>query len=131
MRSDLLRRIRRLELKARTAQQYRWPVKLYYTYGTIDEEQQAALGPGERVVKDWCSCQSMFFVRARITMDPDDVGQRCGNPEDWPDEEGESPRSSESGAADDQQTCWHDRAEKEFRSSMRSPAATVTGPSPA
>jgi|SRR5450631_394039 hypothetical protein len=116
MRSDLLRRIRRLEANEPL---HRGPVNLYYTCGTIDDEQRAALAPGERVVKDWCTCQSMFFVRERITTDPDDVGQRCGNRKDWPDEEGDSPRSGESDGANNQQACWQDKFTKELQNTVR------------
>jgi hypothetical protein len=127
MRSDLLRRICRLE--AGVAQQMRGPVRLAYTLGRITDEQRAALAPGERVVKDWCACSNMLFVRDRITTDPDDMGQRCGNRAELPDED--QPRSGESDDAGDQQVCWHDEERKRRETARSSPEASVTATSPA
>jgi hypothetical protein len=128
MRSDLVRRIRRLE--ARTAQ-HRWPVKLVFLCGKIDAEQRAALGPGERVARDWCACGNMLWARDRITTDPDDAGQRCGNRDEWPDDEGQPPRSGESDGSVDQQVCWLKAKMAEQKTSIFSPEATVPGTSPA
>ena len=126
MRSDLLRRIRRLE--GHTTQ-HKWPVKLYYICGKIDDEQRAALAPGERVVRDWCACRNMLWARDRITMDPDDVGQRCGNRDDLPEDEGQPPRSGESDG--DQQVCWFVEENARQQTLISSPETTVPGTSPA
>jgi len=106
-------------------------VKLVYVCGKIGAEQRAALAPGERVVQDWCACSNMLWTRYRITTDPDDVGQRCGNPDELPGDEGQPPRSFESNGSVDVQDCWFKEKMAEQKTSIVSPEMTVPGTSPA
>ena len=105
-------------------------MRLFYSCGKINDEERAALAPGKRVVKDWCACSSMFHVRDRITTDPDDMGQRCGNWDELP-KEGQPPRSGESDGADDKPACWYDKFRKELPISTWPPQAAVKTTSPA
>jgi len=114
MSSDLLRRVGRLE--ALLAQHTTGPVRLVCMYGKINDEQRAALAPGERVVRDWCACSSTLSARDRIATDPDDVGQRCGDLDKLPKEC--QPHSGESDGAGDKPACWLDRFMKERPKSM-------------
>jgi len=129
MKPDFLRRLSRLE--ALIAQHRRGPVRLAYICGEkITDEQRAALAPGERVVEDWCACSSMLQVRHRITTDPGDMGQCCGNRDELP-KEGQPPRSGESDGADDKPACWYDKFRKELPISTWPPQAAVKTTSPA
>jgi hypothetical protein len=105
-------------------------VKLVFMCGKIDAEQRAALGPGERVVRDWCACSSMLYARDRITIDPDDMGQRCGNRDELP-KEGQPPPSGESDGSVDKQVCWLKEKIRGQQTSAASPQAGVTATSPA
>ncbi len=99
--------------------------------GSVTNEQRAELARGERVVRDWCACGGLLYARDRITTDPDDRGQRCGNRDELPREEGQPPRSGESDGAGDQPVCWLDRLMKELPKSTYPPQAAVTTTSPA
>ena len=78
MRLNYRRRLRALE--ARIPPRPTTNVRLLFVMGKVDAEQKRKRG--ERVVRDYCVCHSMWFARDRITTDRHDNGYRCGNAED-------------------------------------------------